>query len=271
MKKYRLYKGAWIWNKGPHLENELSLEDIATLLNGGGYFVRNIFDFDCDQTDFWYVIKDKFGGLDELTSRDRGKVRKALKTFNISPIDKDMMKEFGYDLYLSAASHYKVKADIPSKEEYLRRLEDADTSFEYWGCIDKENGKLVAFSLNHIVDGFCDYQTLKADPTYLNKYPFYGLFYEMNRHYLEVRNMMYVSDGARSMSEHSNIQPFLIERFHFRKAYCKMHIAYKSWFGIIVKLLYPFRNVIPVLSVRSLLKMEEINRTFNNDKTIQML
>lgn len=228
----------------------------------GGYFVRNIFDFDCGETDFWFVIKDSFGGFDELTSRDRGKVRKALKTFDIRPIDKEMMKEKGYELYLSAASHYKVKADIPSKGEYLKRLEEADSSFEYWGCIEKESGKLVAFSLNHIVDGFCDYQTLKADPSFLNKYPFYGLFFEMNHHYLEERHLKYVSDGARSMTEHSNIQPFLIERFHFRKAYCKMKIVYKSWFGYVVRVLYPFRNWIPIMSVRSLLKMEEINRTF---------
>ncbi|MGM9704630.1 MAG: hypothetical protein ACI3YB_01395 [Prevotella sp.] len=49
----------------------------------------------------------------------------------------------------------------------------------------------------------------------------------MNRHYLENRKLKFVSDGARSITNHSNIQPFLIDKFKFRKAYCNIRLTYK--------------------------------------------
>ena len=69
-----------------------------------------------------------------------------------------------------------------------------------------------------------------------------------------------VSDGSRSVSEHSNIQSYLIDKFKFRKAYCRLDVYYKWWFGIVVKILYPFRNVIPFVNVKAVLRLEEYNR-----------
>ena len=41
--------------------------------------VRNTYDFDCDkETSFWYVIKDKFGGMEELSSKKCNQVKKSL-------------------------------------------------------------------------------------------------------------------------------------------------------------------------------------------------
>lgn len=82
----------------------------------------------------------------------------------------------------------------------------------------------------------------------------------MNRYYLEELGVKYVNDGARSITEHSNIQPFLIDKFHFRKAYCRLQVKYQWWVGIVVKLLYPFRKLIPVLKVKSILNMEAMSR-----------
>lgn len=224
--------------------------------------VRNLFNFDQKREScFWYVVKDNFGGFDELSSRDRGKVRKAYKTFDIRKISKDYLIQNGWKVYIKAAEHYKVKADIPTREGFLKRMEGTDDTYDFWGCIDKETGQLAAFSINHVINDFVDYQTLKAHPAYLQKYyPFYGLFFEMNRYYLGEKGVKYVSDGARSLTEHSNIQPFLIERFGFRKAYCQINIVYKEWFGILVCIAFPFRNLIPIRSLKSLLKMEELHR-----------
>ena len=97
---------------------------------------------------------------------------------------------------------------------------------------------------------------MKAIPAYQKQYAYYGLIYEMNRFYLEERKLKYVNDGGRSITNHSNIQPFLIEKFNFRKAYCNLDIHYKWWLGAIVKTLYPFRKLIKVRQAQSLLNME---------------
>ena len=93
-------------------------------------------------------------------------------------------------------------------------------------------------------------------------YPYYGLIFTMNKHYLEEKKLKYVSDGSRSMTEHSNIQEFLMHNFGFRKAYCKIHIFYKWWFFVVIKSLFPLRNHIKNRNIRAILKMEEHSRNF---------
>ena len=79
----------------------------------------------------------------------------------------------------------------------------------------------------------------------------------MNKYYLEEKRLKYVNDGARSITEHSNIQSFLIEKFNFRKAYCHLDITYKWWLTVLVKVLFPLRRFIPISKVRTVLRQEE--------------
>ena len=106
----------------------------------------------------------------------------------------------------------------------------------------------------------CDYSVMKARPDELSRYPYYGLIYTMNEYYLKECGLGYVNDGGRSITEHSNIQPFLMQKFNFRKAYCRISIVYKPWLAVMVKVLFPFRKWVPVASVRSLLNQEEMTR-----------
>ena len=54
------------------------------------------------------------------------------------------------------------------------------------------------------------------------------------------KNFLYVNDGARSISHHTNIQTFLIDKFKFRRAFVKLHIVYRWDIGLAIKILYPF-------------------------------
>ena len=91
-------------------------------------------------------------------------------------------------------------------------------------------------------------------------YPMYGLILELNRYYLEERKLKYVSDGARSITEHSNIQPFLEDKFRFRKAYCDLQVFYRPWIGMAVSMLFPFRRFIRQRKVTALLRQEAMAR-----------
>ena len=130
---------------------------------------------------------------------------------------------------------------------------------EFWAVYTKTDHQPVAYAVNTIENGVCvGYNRLKCDPAFQHNstYPYYGLLYEMNRYYLEEKGMLYVNDGRRSLSEHSNIQPFLIEKFKFRKAYCRLQIEYKWWFGIAVKILCLFKKVIKIPSLQILIRQE---------------
>ena len=74
---------------------------MRALLAQGGLFVRNSYDFDAvGPTGFWYVIKDQFGGMAELSSRVRNKIRKSQKCFDIRKIDKSFREIYKYILQL---------------------------------------------------------------------------------------------------------------------------------------------------------------------------
>ena len=66
----------------------------------------------------------------------------------------------------------------------------------------------------------------------------------MNKYYLKEKGLAYVNEGTRSILHETNVQSFLIEKFKFRKAYCRLHIQYHPLVSLIVFLLYPFRFII---------------------------
>lgn len=260
--KYRLYKKSWIIKQDPHLENELSKENAKILLSQGGVIVRNTFLFDkVEESSFWYVIKDSFGGMEELSSNMRNQVRKCFKTIRVERISSETLLANGYEVFCEAAEDYKIKtASVPSKIEFENRICNAEEN-DYWGCFEMETGRLVAFSMNFVGKESCEYRTMKALPEFRKKhYAYYGLIYEMNRYYLEEKGLKYVNDGARSITNHSNMQPFLIDKFKFRKAYCNIKVYYQPIFGMAVRVLYPFRRLIKERRITSILNMEAMAR-----------
>ena len=231
------------------------------MLRQDGLMVRNTYDFDCtEQTDFWYVIKDRFGGMEELSSNERNKVRKALKSFVFTKIDVGLLEEKGWDILNATYGDYAVSDRKMDRAVFRDYLSDCKKrQYEYWGVFDQE--VLVGFCTVWLwPPDCCEYGLIGIQPEYKhnNTYPYYGLFHSMNEHYLGERKFRYVADGARSITEHSNIQGFLMENFHFRKAYCKLEIHYKWWVKLAVKLLYPFRGVITNSRVKAILNMESM-------------
>lgn len=112
--KYRCYKGAWIYAKDPHLESKLSEMEVSALMERGGLMVRNVYNFDCnEESSFWYVIKDSFGGMDELSSKMRNQVKKCFKTMRVEKISADFLLANGYDVFVMASENYRVKAAPP--------------------------------------------------------------------------------------------------------------------------------------------------------------
>ena len=258
--EFRLYKGAWLPTVAPHLCEKQTEKELVRILGGGGYFIKNTYDFDCEkQTQFWFVIKDSFGGIEELKSKKRNQVRKSLQVYDIRKVDKEEMLRWGYDICTKAIEHYKVKAEEISQAAFEDRVRKH--SGDFWMAYEKETGTAVAFSINILEGDSCNYSTIKVDPKYLGStYPMYGLIYKMNEYYLQEKGFRYVNDGARSITEHSNIQPFLIQTFNFRKAYCRIQLRYQWWFGVIVKFLYPFRKVIKQRKVHAILYQEWMYR-----------
>lgn len=284
-----LYKGCWLRITPPHLSSKLSKNEIKMLLSQGGdvkrdpsdfdvkeptsllgkllhklqskgIMIRNVYDFDSkDETEFWYIIKDQ---LDEENYPKKTKkyIAKANSKLKIGQISKAQMLTEAYDVYLSAFTKYVVKSNPLDKLDFIQMISNHDNRYEYWGCTDLETGKLVAFSICFVHDGICECDTSKANPDYLTGYyPLYGLYAARNQEYLGKRKLNYIITSARSITQHSNVQDFMIEKFNFRRAYCKVQMEYMWWLRIIIDILYPLRKYMPG-KIGTMLEMERISR-----------
>lgn len=261
---YINYKHCLVWSGMPADECRLSPTDARQLLlRTKAWMLRNCYNWDCErETNFWEIICDTPHKLEDYPPRIRTYIRKSLKECSYRIITtEELIQLNGYDVYCKSFTRYFNIASGPVEFEKWREG-ILNSKYEIWGAFSNENNELIGFSLNTIIDRAVSYSTLKAIPEFLNsKRTFYGLFYTMNQYYLSDKKFKYVTDGWRSVTEHSNIQPFLEQKFMFRKAYCSMQLYYVPWLNLAVKLLYPLRHwkILP-LNVRNVLKFEEINR-----------
>lgn len=261
-----IYRNAWRYNLAPDHEPELSDSQCAELLKQGGWFVRNTYDFDCKkETKFWYLIKDSFGGMDEHSQNERKKLRHAFRSFNYQLIDVELVIRSVYPIVKTTFMDYNVTDRDMNEGVFNDYLEHCvRNKYDFWGAFEKGTQKLVGFCAVHVFENSCEYGLIGFEPKYKHNatYPYYGFFYKMNEYYLGEKGFKYVSDGSRSITEHSNIQPFLEQNFKFRKAYCKLKVRYKWWFGAIVHVLLPFRNVIKNRNVKAVLNMHRMQSSF---------
>ena len=261
---WRLYKSTWIFLEESK-EELLSSEEANALLKERGLMVRNTYDFDTkEKTSFWFIVKDCLENISELPFSARRNIRRALRFYNIRKINVNEFSEKALPIINSAQKSYKVKSKVTSKKEFDKEIEQykKDDNKEFWIVERRSDNEAVAIAINTIKEDSCEYDTMrcKAEALKDRTYPYYGLIYIMNNHYLGERKLRYVNDGSRTVTEHSSIQDFLIHNFKFRKAYCKLKIHYKCWLSVVIKLLFPFRNIIPIRNIKGILKMEEYSR-----------
>jgi len=271
--KWFKHHGVLMPSSPPHVEIKLNHEEKRFLIKEtNARFIRWTNHFDIKETNFWYVLKDSLKGFKELSPNTRSKIRRGQKRCIVHPIEfKDLIQR-GYSTYINAFKRYNTFNKPMKKAEFGRHINYLENygQYEIWGVMDKQSLKLIGFSENQIMNKTCFYQTIHLDPSYMKNYSSYTLFYEMNRHYLKERGFDYVHDGSRNLSHETNIHDFLINKFRFRKAYCKLHIAYRTDVKILVKLLYPFRqmfykNESKISKKIAVLLRHEENRIINNE------
>jgi hypothetical protein len=243
-------------------------EALSLINKENGYFLRWETNFDqLNDSSWWHIIKDSGDTLETLPKKTRYMIRKASCKYYALPVDRDQIIGNGYQVYIEAFKRYNTHEPIYTQKEFYNAIIELPENTEFWGVYEKDSKKLVAFSENYIESNVCFYVTMWSTPKAMSEFAGYLLFHQMEIYYLLDRNFSYISDGARSLSHDTNIHEFLIKKFRFRKAFANLNVNYSSWFGLIVKCVFPFRKVISKIPLRIfqkafiLLKQEEINRS----------
>ena len=242
---------------GHTCRKKISAEDARGLLSEGGWFVRNTYDWDLPSgTSFWYLIKDTYGGVEELPTKVRNQVRRSLNTYDIQMVGAEEMAVKGYELFVASRERFGTTNKV-TMEQWRQRIMGGGQDF--WLAVEKSSGIPQGLAINRCYEDYCNYVSMGVSPhAPKSTYPMYGLILEMNRYYLQECGLKYVMDGARSITEHSNIQQLLEEKFRFRKAFCHLQMFYKPWVAVGVNMLYPLRHYIPNNAIKAILWQEEL-------------
>jgi len=260
------YQGALLPKVPPNYEVYLSLKEQKELLRlSKALFLRYTNEWDRNGGEFWYIIKDAKEELETYKSKIRSQIKRGLKNCLVSKVDTNTIANNGYEVYINAFKNYSTNLIPVAKKEFAKDI--LDSTDDFWAVYDREN-TMIGYAQNILLKQSVNYASMKFHPNYLKLYPSYALIYYMNEYYLNAHDFSYVSDGARSIAHDTNIQDFLIQKFCFRKAYCKLNVSYRWDIGLIVSVLYPFRSLIYKIQSKQfkqlaiLLKQETIRRSF---------
>lgn len=274
MKSWKYYKNSVIPTTYPTEEPDLTaIQDgsIWTTFDKPLIFARWTTDFDCEkETNWWYVIKDTPFDISSLKSKRRYDINKGIKNFDVRLIDPLEYKEKLLEIQIEAYASYPEKYRPTVNEDvFLKKTVFTWTDYVVLGAFYRESNELVGYALltkedNHYVD----FMVLRVIPKY-EKYAVNAAIVEgIMRHFHDFLSKGGVlCDGARSILHETAFQEYLEKNFGFRKAYCKLHIAYNPKIKWLIKLVYPLRKILYLLDsisivhkVNSVLKMEEIVR-----------
>ena len=274
---WKYYNHAAISTVAPHEDPDMvpiKNGNIWKISGGTPLLARWTTEFDCGyQTNWWYVIKDTPFDINELKAKRRYEINRGIKNFDVRVIDPREYADELYEVQVAAFSAYPSKyRPTVVKEEFVSSLNYLD-EYTVFGAFFRETDKLTGYAtINEKNKKSKDFRVLKTDPEY-EKYSINAALIEkiLSHYELLLSSGGYISDGAKNISHETHFQDYLEKYFDFRKAYCRLHIAYNPIIKPFVKVLYPFKSLLRKLDgigifhkINSVIKMEEIVRKSKN-------
>lgn len=227
-------------------------------------------NFDCsDKTEWWYCIKDTPFNLEELKAKRRYEITKAIKNFEIKIINPENYSEEIYIVLREALKGYPLKYRPKIiKDKVIRKINEWK-EYSVFGAFNSDK-KLCGYAIIDEKDKFIEFKVLKTIPIYERKGVNAGIIYYILEYYKEkLSEGIYICNGERNISYETNFPEYLEKYFKFRKAYCRLNLKYRKSIEIVLRILFPFRNLIKKLDrnilfhrVNSILYLEEIRRSF---------
>ncbi len=276
MTKWIYYNYAMLPNVPPHGDVDATAVTDGSVWRGNkAVLARWITDFDCGyETDWWYVIKDSEYEIDTLKAKRRYEITKGRRNFEIKKI------EFGscenadaiFDIRKAYYDKYQAADSVKDTKEAFRERFKGWHGVVLGAFCKNENGELsdALCGYAHLkINGRCiEFLAQKVNPEYEARGINAALVDGVLNYFAEnIRDGSYICDGAKNIHHKTAFQDYLEKYFGFRKAYCKLRIAYRPTVAWLIPILYLFRTPLKKLDgidivhlVNSVLTLEEIKR-----------
>lgn len=245
---WRYYNYAALPSTPPH--EEVNTEPIRDgsiwKLDGLPLLARWTTNFDCGyETNWWYVIKDTPFDIAVLKAKRRYEINKGNKYFEVHEFDATKYVDEIYSIQMAAFERYPAKYRPTIDKVQLTEQIHRWSWYKVYGAFSKNDGTLCGYALLNRNTKYIYYAIQKVSPCSEPKGINAALVYRVLADHADfLQNGGYISDGARNIQHETAFQDYLEKYFGFRKAYCKLHITYKPHIKVLVKLLYPFRDIL---------------------------
>lgn len=271
---WKYYNHAAVPSTAPHEEaNVLPIKDGSIWnMDGSPLLARWTTEFDCGyETNWWYVIKDTPFDIETLKAKRRYEINKGNKHFLVREIEPAQWAECLYEVAIAAFATYpeSYRPNV-SYDQFTADIKRWDF-YKVYGAFSVEDDTLCGYACLTKRNGtgkYIDFSVMKAIPEReklgLNAAMVYKIVADHNEF---LSSGGYICDGARSINHETAFQDYLEKYFGFRKAFCRLHIAYRPPVDVLISLLYPFRKLLSKMGsagivgkCNALLRMEEIHR-----------
>lgn len=256
-----------------HEKPDLTLLDSKGFWKMGGgtaLFARWITDFDCGyETEWWNVILDKPFEIESLKSKRRYEIRKGDKNFDVRQVNYEDEKESLYLVYEDSKKGFPPHLQKNFTRENFEDIFVEQKGAYIFGAYSKETNELNAWAFLRKIGRYIGFIALRSMIDAERDNVNFALIHAIVDYFRQdIIDGCYIDDGTRPvLHTTTNFQSFLEKYFCFRKAYSVLHIQYRTGFGFLVKMLYPFRNLFKGTNVKlgreiyGVLLQEEIVRT----------
>ena len=267
---WKYYNHAAVSTAAPHEEVDLAPISDGSIwnLDGSPILARWTSNFDCaEETNWWYVIREAPFDIEAISPKERKSIRQALRKCYVKRQLLSENTKALYECYITAHRKY-LKADKASTyEEFDEWCRKNSERLDCWCGYDNETNLMIGFITVQPFESHADSVTAKFNPDYSNRQVSDALYYCILEYYLNELKLRYVSSGTRNILHQTNTQEYKIRRFGYKKAYCKLNVAYSPKIKWAVKLLFPFRRALALFDsvkichkINGVLKMEAIVR-----------
>lgn len=273
---WQYYKGALLPVCPPDEKVDLSILESGLIwqgVNKKALFARWTSDFDCGyETQWWYVIKSEPFDVSQLNAKKRYKVNRGIRFFDVKKIDPVFYSEDIYRIQKDAYSDYPEKyRPTVDREKLFQKIATEWTQPDVlvFGAFHRETEQLEGY-IQMTVNGRCIHSNAqKATPEYEKFQINYALLAGVLENLKEkLTEGYYISVGARNIQHETAFQDFVEDIFGFRKAYCRLNVAYNPRIAWAVGVLYCLRKIFAKLDhigivhkINGILKMEQIIRS----------
>lgn len=270
---WKYYNHAVIPTTAPHEKVDLTPINNGSIwkIDGKPLFARWTSDFDCDaETNWWFIIREAPYSIDTLTSKSSRKdIRRALKRCNVIKINPNEYLEDLYNCYKAAYRRYKKADNFKEKNVFISDcIEDYKNGIEFWGGFDIETGILIGYMTVAVYESHVDTLTAKFWPEYMTLGVSDAIYHTILNYYLNILGKKYINGGSRNINHLTETQEYKERHFDYRKAYCRLHMAYNPKFRALIKvlclckrILQSFDNITFIHQINSVIKMQEFADT----------